>query len=159
MRPVSASSLSEKLCLRFSARVRWDEVVVVVAVVAVILRGVVLAAGCSSEGLAVESEVVEWAEITGEGEGGEFGVAGSAEAIRGGAIGVVSSARTTVGEGYGQMTQVFVGGSAVPLYAVVSGSGSYHEWMPVMVSRPSTMSTVESVWKAKRCGSTGMTAY
>lgn len=72
-----------------------------------------------SEVLAAGAEVVEGAEITGEGEAGEFGVAGRSEAIRGGGIGVVSSARTNAGAGYPQMTQVFVGGSAVPVNGVV----------------------------------------
>jgi len=41
-------------------------------------------------------------------------VAGSAEAMRGGAIGAVVSARAGVWDMYLQVTQVFAGGSAVP---------------------------------------------
>ena len=75
--------MSEKLCLRFPYVVGWDGFEVVTA-------------GCWG-GAVVSSGVVEWAEMTGEVEAGVFGMAGSAEAIRGEGIGVVSSARTNVG--------------------------------------------------------------
>lgn len=70
--------------------------------------------GCSGA-LAADSELGGWAEIGGEVEVGVFGVSGRSEAIRGEGIGVFSSARTNVGAGYLQMTQVFAIGSAVPV--------------------------------------------
>lgn len=51
------------------------------------------------------SGLVRWAEVTGEGEDGGFGVAGRSEAIRGLGFGVVSSARTNAWAGYAQMTR------------------------------------------------------
>lgn len=68
----SSSALSDALCLRFSPALcpveRW--------------WAVVAADGCS-EALAAGSGVLRWAEIAGEEEAGEFGVAGRSEAIRG----------------------------------------------------------------------------
>lgn len=50
-------------------------------------------AGCS-RAVADDSGIVVWAENSGEGEAGGFGVAGRSEAIRGVWFGVVPSART-----------------------------------------------------------------
>lgn len=110
----SASSLSEKLCLRLAVAAGSGEEDEEVAVAV----GALLVVGCSAMVAAVWV-VLEGAESIGAVETGEFGMAGWAEATGGGAIGVVSSARTKVGEVYLQMTQVFVGGSAVPEYGVV----------------------------------------
>ena len=106
--PSSASSLSEMLCLRFPVAVRGDRCVeVVVGSCAGALAAVAL------------SSLVVWAESTGEGEAGGIGGAGRSEAIRGGGIGVVSSARTNAGRGYPQVTLGVDGGGAVPGIGVV----------------------------------------
>jgi hypothetical protein len=81
-----ASSLSEKLCLRFPAVVCSDDRIVV--------------AGVWWAGR------LEGAEITGEEEAGDVGVDGWSEAIGEGEFGAVSSARTNAGSGYPQMTRV-----------------------------------------------------
>lgn len=51
------------------------------------------------------SGVVMWAEVSGEGGAGEFGVAGRSEAIRGLGCEVVRSARTNAVPGYPLMTR------------------------------------------------------
>lgn len=61
-------------------------------------------AGCSGA-LVGGSGVVMWAEVTGEGEAGVFGVAGRSEAIRELEFEVVSSARTNAEAGYPLMTR------------------------------------------------------
>lgn len=58
-----------------------------------------------SRALAEGSGVVMWAENSGEGEAGEFGVAGRSEAIRGLGCEVVASARTNAAAGYPLMTR------------------------------------------------------
>ena len=85
----------------------------------------VAVAGCSGA-LAEGSGVVIRAEVSRDGEAGEFGVVGRSEAIRGVRSEVVSSARTNAGSGYPQMTRVWVGGSAVPNRALCLGLGSWH---------------------------------
>lgn len=124
----SAPSLSEKLCLRFSALVGSDEEVVVAVV------------GRCSKALTVGLGMVEWAEMTGEVEARGFGVAVEAEAVRGGAIGAVVSARAGVWGVYLQVTQVFAGDSAVPLYGFGSGLGNDHWRVEYCSARPSTNS-------------------
>jgi hypothetical protein len=88
----SASSLPEKLCLRFPAVVWSDDRIVVAGVW---LEVGAVGAGCR-----------EGAESTGEEEDGEVGVDGRSEAIGEGESGAVSSARTNAGSGYPQMTRV-----------------------------------------------------
>jgi hypothetical protein len=64
----------------------------------------VAVAGCSGA-LAGGSGVVTWAEVSGEGEAGEFGVAGRSEAIRGLGCEVVRSASSNAAAGYPWMTR------------------------------------------------------
>lgn len=108
----SASSLAEKLCLRFPAVVWSDDRIA--------------AADAWSEARAAGAGWLEGAEMTGEEEAGDVGVDGWSEAAGEGGFGAISSARTNAGSGYPQMTRVWVGGSAVPGGVLAWGLGREH---------------------------------